>query len=210
MGIQTKSFTSHLTFTIKTMLEDEVTTEPAEETKEAPEDKKVPKGQKGKAPKVADKKTPAPKKKKVKTTAASNHPKYSVMIESAIKALKERNGSSRQAILKYIIANYSLESKQAATQLRLSLKRAVAGGSLKMAKESGKGAGCYKLAAPEESKKTKPKKKPESLPPPAKKKEKPKKKVAAKKPETKKAQIVKKPATKKSAPKSSKKSPKKK
>merc|ERR1711874_328874 len=84
----------HLTFTIKTMLEDEVTTEPAEETKEAPEDKKVPKGQKGKAPKVADKKTPAPKKKKVKTTAASNHPKYSVMIESAIKALKERNGSS--------------------------------------------------------------------------------------------------------------------
>ena len=192
------------------MLEDEVTTAaPAQETKEVLPDKKTPKSPKGKAPKAADKKTPVPKIKKVKA-AASNHPKYSVMIESAIKALKERNGSSRQAILKYIIANYSLESKQAATQLRLSLKRAVAGGSLKMAKESGKGAGCYKLAAPEESKKTKPKKKPESLPPPAKKKEKPKKKVAAKKPETKKAQIVKKPATKKSAPKSSKKSPKKK
>merc|ERR1719510_2162009 len=112
--------------------------------------------------------TPVAKTKKVK--AAASHPKYLVMIESAIKALKERNGSSRQAILKYIIANYSLESKKAATQLRLSLKRSVAGGSLKMAKESGKGAGCYKLNAPEESKKAKPKKKAEaeSLPPPAK------------------------------------------
>merc|ERR1712038_7756 len=165
------------------MLEDEVSQAPVQETKEVPADKKVGKGAKVKVSKAAaDKKTPVGKIKKVKA-AASNHPKYSVMVESAIKALKERNGSSRQAILKYIIANYSLESKQAATQLRLSLKRAVAGGSLKMAKESGKGAGCYKLAAPEESKKTKPKKKPESLPPPAKKKEKPKKKVAAKKPE---------------------------
>ena len=194
------------------MLEDEVTTAaPAQETKEVLPDKKAPKGPKGKVPKVADKKTPAPKIKKVKA-AASNHPKYSVMIESAIKALKERNGSSRQAILKYIIANYSLESKKATTQLRLSLKRAVAVGSLKMAKESGKGAGCYKLAASEESKKTKPKKKAEaeSLPPPAKKKEKTKKKAATKKPEAKKAKIVKKPATKKSAQKSSKKSPKKK
>merc|ERR1712183_206467 len=129
----------------------------AQETTEIIADKKVAKGPKGKVSKAADKKTPAAKIKKVKV-AASNHPKYSVMIESAIKALKERTGSSRQAILKYIIANYSLEPKKAAIQLRLSLKRAVAGGSLKMAKESGKGAGCYKLNAPEESKKAKPKK----------------------------------------------------
>ena len=195
------------------MIEDEVAPAPAPETKEIPAEKKVAKGPKGKVSKAADKKTPtAPKIKKAKAAAASNHPKYSVMIESAIKALKERNGSSRQAILKYIVANYSLESKKAAIQLRLSLKRAVAGGSLKMAKESGKGAGCYKLNAPEESKKTKPKKKAaaESLPPPAKKKEKSKKKPPTKKPEAKKAQIVKKPATKKSAQKSSKKSAKKK
>ena len=193
------------------MLEDEVSQAPAQETKEVSVDKKVAKGAKGKVSKAAaDKKTPVAKIKKVKA-AASNHPKYSVMVESAIKALKERNGSSRQAILKYIIANYSLEPKKAATQLRLSLKRAVAVGSLKMAKESGKGAGCYKLTAPEESKKTKPKKKAEAQSvPPAKKKEKSKKKLAKKKPETKKAQIVKKPATKKSAQKSSKKSPKKK
>ena len=192
------------------MLEDEVTQAPAQETTEIIADKKGAKGPKGKVSKAADKKTPVAKIKKVKAPASS-HPKYSVMIESAIKALKERNGSSRQAILKYIIANYSLESKKAAIQLRLSLKRAVAGGSLKMAKESGKGAGCYKLNAPEESKKTKPKKKAEAESvPPAKKKEKSKKKLAKKKPETKKAQIVKKPATKKSAPKSSKKSPKKK
>ena len=140
------------------MIEDEVTTAPAPETKETVvADKKVAKGPKGKVSKAADKKAPVAKIKKAKP-AASNHPKYSLMIESAIKALKERNGSSRQAILKYITVNYGLESKKAATQLRLSLKRAVAAGSLKMAKESGKGAGCYKLSGPEENKKTKPNK----------------------------------------------------
>ena len=40
-----------------------------------------------------------PKKKKV-ASAGSLHPKYSVMITAAISALKDRSGSSRQAILK--------------------------------------------------------------------------------------------------------------
>jgi histone H1/5 len=39
----------------------------------------------------------------------SAHPKYSEMVGKAISALKERGGSSRQAILKYIMAN--LEKK---------------------------------------------------------------------------------------------------
>ena len=43
----------------------------------------------------------APKKPAVKPA----HPPYAVMIAAAIKALKERGGSSRQAILKYILAN---------------------------------------------------------------------------------------------------------
>jgi hypothetical protein len=45
----------------------------------------------------------SPKKKvaaKPKKPAA--HPKYSEMVDKAISALKERGGSSRQAILKYI------------------------------------------------------------------------------------------------------------
>jgi hypothetical protein len=47
----------------------------------------------------------SPKKKvaaKHKKPAA--HPKYSEMVGKAIAALKERGGSSRQAILKYIMS----------------------------------------------------------------------------------------------------------
>merc|ERR1712111_290357 len=106
----------------------------------------------------------APKAKKAtKPKAPAAHPKYSVMIAAAIGALKDRTGSSRQAILKYIIANYKVDSKKAATQLRLSLKRGVAAGSLKMAKEKGKGAGCYKL--PDKEKKAVTKKAPKAKKP---------------------------------------------
>ena len=51
----------------------------------------------------------SPKKKvaaKPKKPAA--HPKYSEMVGKAIAALKERGGSSRQAILKYIMANFNV------------------------------------------------------------------------------------------------------
>ena len=58
----------------------------------------------------------APKVKKVKAPAA--HPKYSVMIAAAITALKDRSGSSRQAILKYICANYKVDAAKAADQIR--------------------------------------------------------------------------------------------
>jgi histone H1/5 len=36
------------------------------------------------------------------------HPKYSEKVGKAIAALKERGGSSRQAILKYIMANFNV------------------------------------------------------------------------------------------------------
>merc|ERR1712007_269719 len=38
----------------------------------------------------------------------ASKPKYSVMIAAAITSLKNRTGSSRQAILKYICANYKV------------------------------------------------------------------------------------------------------
>merc|ERR1712088_3104 len=52
-----------------------------------------------KAPKVAK----APKVKKAAKPVA--HPPYANMIMAAIKALKDKKGSSRQAILKYVVAN---------------------------------------------------------------------------------------------------------
>merc|ERR1712038_240236 len=122
----------------------------------------------------------APKAKKPKAPAA--HPKYSVMIAAAITALKSRTGSSRQAIIKYIVANYKVDAAKAPVQIRLALKRGVAKKTLKLAKESGKGAGCYKVVKVEKPKKVKKAKKPA--------------KKAAKKPAKK---ATKKPAAKKAA-----------
>merc|ERR1712051_57921 len=134
-------------------------------------------------------------KKAVKPKAPAAHPKYSVMITAAIGALKDRTGSSRQAILKYICANYKVDAAKAGQHLRMALKAGIKKGTLKMAKESGKGAGCFKLVKVEKPKKVKavkPKK------PAAKKAKKP----AAKKPAAKpKKAAAKKPAAKKPAAK---------
>merc|ERR1712056_69802 len=145
----------------------------------------------------------------------ASNPKYSVMIAAAITSLKDRTGSSRQTILKYICANYKVDAAKAAVQVRLALKRGVAKGALKMARASGKGAGSYKVVKAEKPKKVKKAKKPKAKKPKkvkkakkpaAKKAKKPKKaakkpaaKKAAKKPAAKKA--AKKPAAKKAAPK---------
>merc|ERR1712173_519441 len=143
----------------------------------------------------------APKKAK----APAAHPKYSVMIAAAITALKDRTGSSRQAILKYICANYKVDAAKAAVQVRLALKRGVAKGALKMARASGKGAGSYKVVKAEKPKKVKKAKKPNAKKPkkPKKAAKKPAAKKAAKKPAAKKAakKPAAKPAAKKAAPK---------
>ena len=80
-----------------------------------------------------------------KPKAPAVHPTYAVMVGAAIKALKDRTGSSRQAILKYILANYKVDATKAGVPLRLALKKGVVAGTLKMAKAEGKGAGCFKL-----------------------------------------------------------------
>merc|ERR1712072_493840 len=88
----------------------------------------------------------APVKKASKPKAPAAHPKYSVMIAAAITSLKDRTGSSRQAILKYICANYKVDAAKAAVHVRTALKKGVAAETLKMAAAAGKkGAGCYKL-----------------------------------------------------------------
>merc|ERR1712130_924330 len=152
--------------------------EAAVETPSAKADAKVP----GKAGAKAGVKAKNEKKPaKAKTTPS--HPTYSAMIVAAVGALKDRTGSSRQAILKYICANYKVDSKKAATQIRLALKRMTTGGELRMAKDKGKGAGCYKLASSETADKpAKPAKKAKKAKKAEKKEKKPaKKKSAAKK-----------------------------
>jgi histone H1/5 len=76
----------------------------------------------------------SPKKKvaaKPKKPAA--HPKYSEMVGKAIAALKERGGFSRQAILKYIMANFNVgkNAKTVNVHLKLSLRAGVKNKSLK-------------------------------------------------------------------------------
>merc|ERR1712197_221460 len=143
-------------------------------------------------------------KKAAKPKAPAAHPKYSVMIAAAIAALKDRTGSSRQAILKYVCANYKVDAAKAGQHLRMALKAGIKKGSLKMAKESGKGAGKFKLVKVEKpKKKAAPKKKPSAkkAKKPAAKKPKAAKKPAAKKPAAKKAAKPAKAAAKKAAAK---------
>ena len=168
----------------------------------------------------------APKKKTVAKKPA-DHPKYAEMIAAAIGALKERKGSSRQAILKYINANFKV-GDNAANALKLALKRNVANGFLKQVKGTG-ASGSFKLGdKPKVAKKVVKKRKTAAKKPAAKKaapKKKPAKKSAAKKSAAKKATpkkpaggskakakakkpVAKKPAAKKAAKKAPKKTKK--
>ncbi|CAC5402699.1 H1_5 [Mytilus coruscus] len=91
---------------------------------------------------MADVAAPAPAKSPKKKAAAkpkkpSAHPKYSEMIGKAIAALKERGGSSRQAILKYIMANFNVgkDAKSVNAHLKLALRAGVKNNSLKQSRE---------------------------------------------------------------------------
>ncbi|XP_042861595.1 histone H1-delta-like [Penaeus japonicus] len=148
----------------------------------------------------------APKKDAKKKAAKPSHPKYSDMIAAAIKALKERNGSSRQAIQKYIASNYKV-GDSSEVQVKLALKRGVASGALKQTKGTG-ASGSFRLAKVEAKPAAKKPaaKKPAAKKPAAKKAaKKPAAKKAAKKPAAKKA--TKKPAAKKPAAKKAAKKP---
>merc|ERR1719270_816196 len=142
----------------------------------------------------------APKTKKVaaKPKAPAAHPPYANMIKAAIKALGDKKGSSRQAILKYVCANYKVDAAKAPGRVRIALKKMIESKALVAAAAAGKkGAGSFKLpvAAKEPKAKKAATKKPKAKKPAAKKA----KKVA--KPAAKKPKAAKKPAAKKAAPK---------
>ena len=79
-----------------------------------------------------------------KARAKPAHPRTSEMVSAAIKNLKERGGSSLQAIKKYISATYKVDAEKMAPFIKKYLKGAVASGELVQTK--GKGAsGSFKL-----------------------------------------------------------------
>ena len=93
------------------------------------------------------------------------HPKYAEMVQTAITSLKERGGSSRQAILKYIIKNFTVGNDENLinSHVKKALKAGIDNNSLKQAKGTG-ASGSFRLgevkkAAPKAKKIEKPKQK---------------------------------------------------
>ena len=169
--------------------------------------------------------TPAaatPKKKGAKAGSkkpktAPSHPKVSEMVNNAITSLKERGGSSLQAIKKHIGAQYKVDVDKLSPFIKKYLKSAVVSGTLVQTK--GKGAtGSFKLSAsgqkgketggPKKAKKegSAAAKKPKSAA--AKKPRKPKQKGEKKKPSAAKKSAAKKIAKPKSPKKIAPKKPK--
>ena len=152
------------------------------------------------------------KKTTKKPAKKAEHPTFAVMIAAAVASLKERKGSSRQAIEKYICANYKVGPKYS-SHFKMALRRGVENGALVQTKGAG-ASGSFKLAKAEPVKKPTVKKpvakktvakKPAAKKAPAKKvvKKTPAKKAPAKK-TVKKAPAKKKPAAKKPAKKTGK------
>ena len=152
------------------------------------------------APSVA---TPKSKKVAAKKTSVkkviATHPTFASMIATAVTALKERNGSSRQAILKYILANFKVgDADKAQGHVRIALRKMIAAKKIVAGGAAGKkGSGCFKLPAPVKAEK--PAKKTVKKPVAKKAAKKPAVKKVAAKPAAKKA--VNKPAAKKPAAK---------
>ena len=148
--------------------------DPATATESAPVEK--PESPAKKSAKAA-----AAKPKKAK--AAKTHPPTGEMVVNAVKTLKERGGSSLQAIKKFLAAQYKVDVEKLAPFIKKFLKSAVAKGQLLQTK--GKGAsGSFKLPAAAKKEAAPKAVKPKSAAPKkaAGEKKKPAKKSVAKKP----------------------------
>ena len=92
------------------------------------------------------KKTAKAKAAKPERTKAS-HPPTSEMVTAAIRELKDRKGSSLQAIKKYIATTYKVDIEKMAPFIKRYLKAAITSGAVVQTK--GKGAtGSFKLSVP--------------------------------------------------------------
>lgn len=158
--------------------------------------------------------SPAKGAKKVAKKVAKKpmeHPKYSDMVITAIKELKERKGSSRQAVAKYVKKEYKVKDN-ADTHIKAALKKGVTSGALKQVKGTG-ASGSFKVADKAKVKKPKKaaakkssaKKAPKKTVKKVKAAKKPKKKVVKKPAAAAKKPVAKKPAAKKATKKPAKK-----
>merc|ERR1712241_296492 len=111
----------------------------------------------------------------------AEHPPSGVMVLAAVKALKDKKGSSLPAIKKYIAANYKVDVAKISPFIRKAIKKLVADKKLIQTKAS------FKAAKEEKPKKVK---KPKAKKPKAKK---PKKTAAKKTPKKAKKTAAKRP-----------------
>ena len=81
-----------------------------------------------------------------------SHPSYINMVKKAIACNSNRQGSSRQRILKYIIDNYNVQKDidRVNTWVKLTLRQYTADGTLKRIGNGYGAKGSFKLARPEE------------------------------------------------------------
>ena len=156
-------------------------------------------------PAIVLKKTKASKGEAKKLKKPSTHPPVNDMVLAAVKTLKERNGSSLQAIKKYIAANYKCDVAKLAPFIKKSLKSGVEKGKLVQTKGTGaSGSFKIKIDAKKAAGEKKPKKAAAAKKP---KKAAGEKKKAAKKPAGEKAKKPKVAAAKKSTEKKAKAAP---
>lgn len=97
------------------------------------------------AAEVAPAKKAGKSKAKTQQKKVSARPPTSEMVTAAIKELKDRKGSSFQAIKKYIVSTYKVDGEKVAPFIKRYLKTAVSAGAVVQTK--GKGAtGSFKLS----------------------------------------------------------------
>jgi len=100
-------------------------------------------------PAIAGKvKKPMKVKAKAKSSSIkSGNPPYVKMVTEAITELKERKGSSRQAILNYVCTKYKVDAAVGKPRLNRTLKKMIEKGEIVAgAKPGSSGAGCFKLS----------------------------------------------------------------
>merc|ERR1711942_252960 len=90
------------------------------------------------------------KKSSVKKSAKSESKKmtYLDMVTEAIVTMKDRMGSSRQAIIRYIVETYKVEASKL-VHVRKAIANGMEKGILKPARPSGKGAGSFRVVKQE-------------------------------------------------------------
>ncbi|KAI1718185.1 linker histone h1 and h5 family domain-containing protein [Ditylenchus destructor] len=83
---------------------------------------------------------------KAQNASVASHPTYADMVKKALTDLDDRKGTSRAAILKYVVQKFQVGSNMAmiSTHLKQALKRGVATGALKQTKGTG-ASGSFRL-----------------------------------------------------------------